>query len=81
MSTSKPKPQAPSAPAGGLGSSSYTRFIPREELGKVSAWNLETFETPPPAPVETGVRKLQEIAKLNDISLMVPVTFNVEFKR
>lgn len=57
MSTSKPKPQAPSAPAGGLGSHSYTRFIPREELGKVSAWNLETFETPPPAPVETGVRK------------------------
>ena len=31
--------------------------------------------------LETGVRKLQEIAKLNDISLMVPVTFNVEFKR
>ncbi|AWI53037.1 hypothetical protein DEH84_06035 [Aquabacterium olei] len=56
MSTSKPKPQAPAAP-GGHGSSSYTRFIPREELGSFSAWNLETFETPPPAPVETGVRK------------------------
>jgi len=31
--------------------------------------------------LETGVRKLQEIAKLNDISLLIPVTFNVEFKR
>ena len=31
--------------------------------------------------LDTGVRKLQDIAKLNDISLMVPVTFNVEFKR
>ena len=31
--------------------------------------------------LDAGVRKLQEIAKLNDISLMVPVTFNVEFKR
>jgi polyisoprenoid-binding protein YceI len=31
--------------------------------------------------LDNGVRKLQEIAKLNDISLMVPVTFNVEFKR
>lgn len=31
--------------------------------------------------VDTGIRKLQEIAKLNDISLMVPVTFSVEFKR
>jgi polyisoprenoid-binding protein YceI len=31
--------------------------------------------------LDTGVRKLQEIAKLNDISMVVPVTFNVEFKR
>lgn len=31
--------------------------------------------------LDTGVRKLQEIAKLNDISLLVPVTFNVEFSR
>ncbi len=31
--------------------------------------------------LEPGIRKLQELAKLNDISLMVPVTFNVEFKK
>jgi len=31
--------------------------------------------------LDAGVRKLQEIAKLNDISLLVPVTFHVEFKR
>jgi len=31
--------------------------------------------------LETGVRKLQEIAQLNDISLLVPVTFVVEFSR
>lgn len=31
--------------------------------------------------LDTGVRKLQEIAKLNDIELMVPVTFSVEFSR
>ena len=51
MTTSnKPNPQ---------GNNPYARFIPREELGgKVSAWNLETFE-PPPAPAEqdVGVRK------------------------
>ncbi len=31
--------------------------------------------------LDAGVRKLQELAKLNDISLLVPVTFSVEFKR
>ena len=31
--------------------------------------------------LDMGIRKLQDIAKLNDISLLVPVTFNVEFKR
>ncbi len=31
--------------------------------------------------LDAGVRKLQDIAKLNDISLLVPVTFNVEFNR
>ena len=31
--------------------------------------------------LDTGVRKLQEIAKLNDISLLVPVTFNVTFQK
>ena len=31
--------------------------------------------------LDMGIHKLQDIAKLNDISLLVPVTFNVEFKR
>lgn len=31
--------------------------------------------------LDTGVRKLQEIAKLSDIELMIPVTFSVEFSR
>lgn len=41
------------------GNNPYTRFIPREELGgKVSAWNLETFEAPPvAAEQDVGVRK------------------------
>ncbi len=37
--------------------------------------NSATFQ------LDAGVRKLQDIAKLNDISLLVPVTFHVEFKR
>ncbi|WP_294638900.1 flagellar assembly protein FliH [uncultured Aquabacterium sp.] len=57
MTTSKPKPQTPPPAAGGQANSSYTRFIPREELGNVSAWNLETFEPPPAPPVEAGVRR------------------------
>lgn len=38
---------------------SYTRFIPREELGSFSAWAPETFEPPPKQPTaqEGGVRK------------------------
>ena len=41
------------------GNNPYARFIPREELGgKVSAWNLETFEAPPvAAEQDVGVRK------------------------
>ncbi len=57
MTTSKPKPQTPPPAAGGQANSSYTRFIPREELGNVSAWSLETFEPPPAPPVEAGVRR------------------------
>jgi flagellar assembly protein FliH len=38
---------------------SYTRFIPREELGSFAAWNPQTFEKPPVAAeaAESGVRK------------------------
>lgn len=46
-----------SNPPGGGGSNPYARFIPREELGTVSAWNLETFEPAAKAPEEGGVRK------------------------
>jgi polyisoprenoid-binding protein YceI len=31
--------------------------------------------------LDAGVKTLQELAKLNDISLLVPVTFSVEFNR
>lgn len=41
----------------GAGHNPYARFIPREELGTVSAWNLETFEPAAKAPEEGGVRK------------------------
>ena len=71
MSTSKPVP-----PGGGNNNngnnnggngngsnvpSSYTRFIPREELGSFAAWNPQTFEKPSAdnadAAGESGVRK------------------------
>lgn len=39
------------------GNNPYARFIPREELGTVSAWNLETFEPAAKAPEVGGVRK------------------------
>ncbi|MBI2732918.1 MAG: flagellar assembly protein FliH [Aquabacterium sp.] len=48
MSTSKPgnPPPGGAQPNGGSNSApnSYTRFIPREELGSFSAWAPETFE-------------------------------------
>ncbi|MEY4765344.1 MAG: hypothetical protein RI907_2017 [Pseudomonadota bacterium] len=55
MSTSKP--QQPPAPA--PAPSSYTRFIPREELGDFAAWNPTAFEQPPAghAPADVGLRK------------------------
>lgn len=46
MSTSKPGQPGNGAP------NSYTRFIPREELGSFSAWNPETFEAQ--KPVDAG---------------------------
>ncbi len=48
-----------SNPPPGGAPSSYTRFIPREELGAFAAWAPETFEPPPkpPAAEESGVRK------------------------
>ena len=54
MSTSKP-PQPPHQPA----PSSYTRFIPREELGNFAAWSPTAFEQGPggQSPADTGLRK------------------------
>jgi flagellar assembly protein FliH len=65
MSTSKPGPKtaAPpaSAPAAGSGAQpaphAYTRFIPREELGQVSAWSPQTFEQTRVERPDVGVRK------------------------
>lgn len=67
MSTSKPG-QPPGGQGGGnggnggsgSGSNPYARFIPKEELGKVQAWNPQTFAAPtnrPGAEGEGGVRK------------------------
>ncbi|MDO9004615.1 MAG: flagellar assembly protein FliH [Aquabacterium sp.] len=66
MSTSKPVPPGGGNNNGGNGNggnvpNSYTRFIPREELGSFAAWNPQTFEQPTadkgdPAG-ESGVRK------------------------
>ena len=56
-------------------------------LTKLSNTKIQASTTAPvlvnsPAfQLDAGVRKLQDIAKLNDISLLVPVTFNVEFSR
>lgn len=57
MSTSKPVPpgggnnngNGNGGNGGGNGNvpNSYTRFIPREELGSFAAWNPQTFEQPP----------------------------------
>ncbi|HET8870375.1 MAG TPA: FliH/SctL family protein [Aquabacterium sp.] len=56
MSTSKP-----GQPPGGQGgpTNPYSRFIPREELGSVQAWNPETFAAPTNRATqgEGGVRK------------------------
>lgn len=63
MSTSKPGGTPPGGgQSNGGGSSapnSYTRFIPREELGAFSAWAPETFEQPakPVNNDDVGVRK------------------------
>lgn len=65
MSTSNkgnpPPSGAPGAPAaaGSGAPNSYTRFIPREELGSFSAWSPQTFEQPPAggAQGDVGVRK------------------------
>jgi flagellar assembly protein FliH len=71
MSTSNkgnpPPGGAPGAPAaagtpgasGGAAPNSYTRFIPREELGSFAAWSPQTFEQPPAgaAQGDVGVRK------------------------
>lgn len=67
MSTSKPGnlPPGGSPPNSASGApntsapNSYTRFIPREELGSFSAWAPETFEQPVKAAhgEEGGVRK------------------------
>ncbi len=53
MSTSKPGHPPGAAP------SSYTRFIPREELGDFAAWNPTAFEQPDAAatPGDVGLRK------------------------
>jgi len=68
MSTSKPVPPGGgnnhnngNGGNGGNGNvpNSYTRFIPREELGSFAAWNPQAFEKPPASPEagESGVRK------------------------
>ncbi len=65
MNTSKPG-QPPGGQGGGNGGSDkggsnpYARFIPKEELGKVQAWNPQTFAAPtnrPGSEGEGGVRK------------------------
>jgi len=63
MSTSKPGNLPPGGSPPNASSTSapnsYTRFIPREELGSFSAWAPETFEQPAKAAngEEVGVRK------------------------
>ncbi|MGC4062900.1 MAG: FliH/SctL family protein [Aquabacterium sp.] len=64
MSTSNkgnPPAGAPGAPtaSGGGTPNSYTRFIPREELGSFAAWSPQTFEQPPAGAEQgdVGVRK------------------------
>jgi hypothetical protein len=56
-------------------------------LTKLAAGKIQASTTAPilvnsaSFKLEQGIRQLQDIAQLNDISLLVPVTFNVEFKR
>ncbi len=56
-------------------------------LTKLSADKIQASTTAPVLvnssafKLDGGVRQLQQIAKLNDISLLVPVTFNVVFQR
>jgi flagellar assembly protein FliH len=60
MSTSKPGPKNPGGvnPPNTPAPNAYARFIPREELGgNVAAWAPQTFERPPTAPLDAGVRK------------------------
>ena len=60
MSTSKPGPKNPGGvnPPSTPAPNAYARFIPREELGgNVAAWAPQTFERPPTAPLDAGVRK------------------------
>ncbi len=55
MPTSKPPLNVP--PAAGNAGSSYTRFIPREELGSFAAWHPGSLQEPghvPPAPGESS---------------------------
>lgn len=61
MSTSKPQPPGGGSGNGsggqGGGGSSYTRFIPREELQSFSAWSPASFEDPSvhkPAPGQSS---------------------------
>lgn len=51
MSTSKPG-QPPGGQGGG--SNPYARFIPKEELGKVQAWNPQNFAAPDPRQPQDG---------------------------
>lgn len=53
MSTSKPG-QPPGGQGGGGGGNPYSRFIPKEELGRVQAWNPETFVAPSNRAVPEG---------------------------
>lgn len=61
MSTSKPpnNPHNNNLPPGGSAPNSYTRFIPREELGGFTAWAPDAFEQQPQAAGQDdgGVRR------------------------
>lgn len=70
MPTSKTPSQVP--PPAGSTTSSYTRFIPREELGSFSAWSPDSLQAPgdvKPAPGESpaggGVHKPSFAERVN----------------
>lgn len=70
MPTSKPPTQVP--PPAGSTASSYTRFIPREELGSFAAWSPDSLQSPDnvkPAPGESpaggGVHKPSFAERVN----------------